>query len=79
MPKKPTSAKPSPTLIVGHFENFLKNIQNKIDKKEIQDLIQREGILEVLPCSVQRLQTQFEVYVVTKHASIIKLIYDTRL
>jgi len=32
-------SKPKPTLIVGHFESVLKQFENKLDKKEIHEII----------------------------------------
>lgn len=48
---KYTSSKAKPQLIIGLYDNVLANFENNKDKKDIHELLQREGILEVLPLS----------------------------
>ena len=69
--------KSKPQLIVGHFDNILKNFQNRKDKKEVHEVIQKEGILEVFPVSHQKSHNIFELYIITQFATVIFIRYDT--
>ena len=69
--------KPKPHLVMGHFDTILKHFQNKKDKKEVHELIQKEGILEVFPVSQQKSHNLFELYIITQYATVIFIRYDT--
>lgn len=43
--------KQTPTLVVGHYPQVLRYTENRRDRKEITDLLQREGVCEVVPRS----------------------------
>jgi hypothetical protein len=54
-----------PCLILGHFGEVLKYLENKKDNKEIHELLQKEGIAEVIPASQQFSHNLIELYIIT--------------
>ena len=46
-----SSKKPKPTLILGYFDEILKQFENNEEMKVVYNLICNEGILEVFPVS----------------------------
>ena len=72
-----SNKKAKPLLIVGHFDNILKSFENRKDKKEVHEVIQKEGILEVFPVSHQKSHNIFELYIITQYATVIFIRYDT--
>ena len=70
--------KHTPTLVVGHYPHILRYTENRRDRKEINDLLQREGVCEVVPRSTQESHQMMEFFVITQRATIMLMRFDTK-
>ena len=66
-----------PTLLVAHYDSVLKHLMNKKDKKEINELLQIEGICDIVPRSVQSEFHLIDLFVITQLGTVLLVTYDT--